>query len=247
MIDLRTLPRWAVLLLFASSIQTAARESAEPDAGAASDPLVVACTAVTDPGAEAACQRAIDSGTWQGAEAAWAWNNLGLARAAAKRFPAAIEAYSQAIALDPGFAPAWSNRGNAHAALNDLLPAFEDHDKAVALDPAYVAARHNRGVDYEELGRYKEALADYRAVIEMAPSHRGAHVGIATANCKRGRVKASAEAHLVAINRGVITAVEMQERLRDDGFYKGAIDGIFGRGSRAALRAWTRKGCLPPA
>ena len=35
--------------------------------------------------------------------------------------------------------------------------------------------------------------------------------------------------------------------LQAEGFYKGAIDGLFGKGSRAALWAWTRNGCLAGA
>ncbi len=197
--------------------------------------------------AAAQCSALISAKTTPPADLAWAYNNRGLARAAIGDYLRAIEDYTRALALNPGYAPALSNRGNAHAALGDLLAALGDHSRAIELDPDYVAAWHNRGVDHEELGQYKNALEDYRQTISLAPDHKGSHVGLATANCKLGRVQTSAKARLAAIEKGLLDAVEMQELLKAEGFYRGPIDGIFGKGSRAALRAWTRKGCLAGA
>ena len=180
-------------------------------------------------------------------EQVWALNNRGLAHAARGDYLRAIADYDRALELMPDHAPTLSNRGNAHAVLGDMLKALADHDRAVALDPGYVAAWHNRGVDHEELGQYRNALKDYRKAISLAPDHRGSHVGLATANCKLGRVKASAEARLAAIRKGLLDPTEMQELLQAEGFYKGPIDGLFGKGSRAALWAWTRQGCLAAA
>ena len=209
---------------------------------------VMSCQDLSDPvAAVSACGQAIAGGAWQGQDLAWAHNNRGLAHAAQGDLLAAIKDYDRAIELAPGYAPAYSNRGNARAVLGDMIRAHEDHEKALALDPGYVAAWHNRGVDREELGRYRDALEDYRKVISMAPDHRGSHIGLATANCKLGRVKASAEARLRAIEKGLLDATDMQLLLQAEGHYKGAIDGIFGKGSRAALWAWTRKGCLAGA
>lgn len=210
--------------------------------------LVASCTSLALPQqAERACRAAIDSGLWQGAKLAWAWNNLGLARAAQGDMLRAVSAYSRALRLDPNYAPALSNRGNAHAALGDMLPALDDHTKATEIDPTYTAAWHNRAVDLEELGRYREALDGYRKVLKLDPAHPGAHVGLATSSCKLGRIKSSAQARISAVAKGHIDPKRMQALLQARGFYKGAIDGIFGKGSRAAVWAWTRKGCLPPA
>lgn len=206
------------------------------------------CQDLSDPQATIhACTQAIESGEWQDDAVAWAFNNRGLAHASLGDMLRAIADYDRALALDAEYAPAYSNRGNARAVLGDMIRAHEDHEKALALDPSYVAAWHNRGVDREELGRYRDALEDYRKAISLAPDHRGSHVGLATANCKLGRVKASAEARLRAIEKGLLDATEMQLLLQAEGFYRGPIDGIFGKGSRTALWAWTRTGCLAGA
>jgi len=65
----------------------------------------------------------------------------------------------------------------------------------------------------------------------------------AAAYCALGEVEASVEDRLRLLELGRFSARELQEFLKDRGFYEAAIDGIFGRGSRAALRAWTEAGC----
>lgn len=220
----------------------------------------VAVVAILVPGAASAdagaCQdiarplRAIAACTAEikkGGDVAWALNNRALARERAGDPLGAFADFDRAIAESPDFAPAWNNRGTLHARLGSLLEALADHERALALEPDYVAARHNRAVDLEELGRYAEALDAYRAVSTAAPDHLGSRLGQASASCKLGRVNASAEARLGALADGLLDARTLQIRLRDEGFYRGPIDGLFGKGSRAALGAWTRAGCLPGA
>ncbi|MEM9059921.1 MAG: tetratricopeptide repeat protein [Pseudomonadota bacterium] len=193
------------------------------------------------------CTSAIESGLWSDAQLAWAFNNRGLSYAAKGALLDALRDYGRAIELAPDHPAAWMNRGNAHAVLGDLLAALADHNKALELAPENASVWHNRGVTHEELGEHENALADYRKAIELDPTHRGSHIGLATANCKLSRVKASSAARLRLVEQGLVPAVEMQEILQREGFYRGPIDGIFGKGSRAALRAWTRKGCLAHA
>ena len=202
------------------------------------------CTDLTNPiRAMSACTAEIQ----RNANAAWAFNNRGLARRAAGDPLGALADFDKAIALRPDFAAAYNNRGTLHADLGDLLPALADHERALALEPGYVAAMHNRAVDLEELGRLTQALEAYQAVRRADPAHGPSRIGIATVTCKLGRIKASGDARLAAIQGGALEAAAMQRILRDEGFYRGPIDGIFGKGSRAALRAWTRQGCLPRA
>lgn len=241
---------WILAGLLMAGASAQGKEAANPSVAPApvADPMVRDCQAIGTPAsALAACQTAIASGKWTGRDLAWAWNNLGLAHATERRFLAAITAYTKAVALDPDYAPALGNRGNAHAALGDLIPALADHDRVVALTPDDASAWHNRGADHEDMGQYKKALADYDQAIKLDPRHRGAHIGRATANCKLGRTKTSAKHRLAAITKGLVDPTEMQLVLQKEGFYRGKIDGIFGKGSRAALRQWTRKGCLPGA
>ena len=201
------------------------------DACNTSQPDLTACTAV------------IEGANGQDSDLAWAYNNRGIAHAARGDLLRAIADYSRAIELAPDHPAAWSNRGSAHAFLGDLLPALADHEQALELAPENASAWHNRGVDLEELGQHRKAISDYQRAIQLDPRHLGSHIGLATANCKLGRIKTSARARLALIDKGLMQAIQLQKILQDDGFYKGPLDGKFGKGSRAALRAWTRKGC----
>ncbi|MDI9633705.1 MAG: tetratricopeptide repeat protein [Methanolinea sp.] len=81
------------------------------------------------------------------------WNALGSTYASQLRWDAAVDAYSRAIALDPGFARAYFNRGKAYAALGHYDEAIADYERAMALDralsavvePFLEAAARNRG------------------------------------------------------------------------------------------------------
>lgn len=227
-----------------ASYSRAATEVASEDASDEAV-LVRACSDAAT-GIEA-CTAAIESGRWHGDTLAWAFNNRGLAQARRGALLEALADYGRAILLAPEHPAAWLNRGNAHSVLGDLHAALRDHEQALALDQQNASAWHNRGVTHEELGEHKKALSDYRKAISLDPEHRGSHVGMATANCKLSRVNASSAARLALVEKGLIPAIEMQELLQREGFYRGPIDGIFGKGSRAALRAWTRKGCLAHA
>lgn len=215
--------------------------TADEPAVAVAVPDTVACD--NDTPDLAACAAIIDGAKGQDSDLAWAYNNRGIAHAASGDFLNAIADYTSAIELAPDHPAAWSNRGSAYAFLGDLLPALADHEKALELAPTSASAWHNRGVDFEELGEHRKALADYQRAIALDPDHLGSHVGLATANCKLGRIKTSAKARLALIDKGLMPAIQLQQILKNDGYYKGPLDGVFGKGSRAALRAWTRKGC----
>ncbi|MEM7210589.1 MAG: tetratricopeptide repeat protein [Pseudomonadota bacterium] len=204
--------------------------------------LVLKCQRA-DTGVEG-CTAAIQSGYWQGDALAWAYTNRGLAHAATGQMLSAIADHSEAIKLRPDDPAGWTNRGNAHAVLGDLFAALKDHEMALDLAPTSASAWHNKAVDLEELGRHREALEGYRKALALDPGHRGSHLGLATASCKLSRVNASVKARLSMLERGLLDARAFQQQLKQDGFYGGPLDGLFGKGSRAALRAWTRKGCL---
>jgi tetratricopeptide (TPR) repeat protein len=52
------------------------------------------------------------------------------------RFAGAIADYTQAIALDPKYAPAYYNRGLAWEKKNDLPEALADFEKFAEVDPS---------------------------------------------------------------------------------------------------------------
>ena len=145
--------------------------------------------------------------------------------------------------LDPNYAVGFNNRGNVRAAMGDLEGAVADHTRAIELDPEYSHAFYNRGADFEELGDAEAALRDYDRALAAEPDYTLARVSRAAVNCGLGNIDATVEDQLALLELGHFTAKQMQEYLKDRGFYSSRIDGIFGRGSRAALRRWVEAKC----
>jgi tetratricopeptide (TPR) repeat protein len=146
---------------------------------------------------------------------------------------------------------AYYNRGIAYFKLGEHAQAIEDFDQALRLDPGYAYAYNGRGAAYNALawelyleGRNAEALADVDRALADRPDSAGiidtrAHVLAALG--RRGEALAEFER---AMQAGKADFVRFyQEALAGHGYYKGAIDGAYGAGTRAALAACLDAGC----
>ena len=60
----------------------------------------------------------------------------------------AIEDYSRAIEIKPGYADAYNNRGIAYNSLGNYRQAIEDYNRAIEIKPDFADAYYNRGVVY---------------------------------------------------------------------------------------------------
>jgi len=192
------------------------------------------------------CTRLIEETELNNAELAWAHNNRGLAYQAIERYDKAITEFNLALTLAPENAAAYNNRANTYAYRGDLERALADHSRAIELDPDYAHAYYNRGADHEELGDLEAAVADYGRAFEADPDYAPALSARASLNCELGNHDAAVEDHALIVERGFVEAEEMQRRLKAAGHYAGKIDGVFGPGSRRALRNWTEAGCPEP-
>ncbi len=92
-------------------------------------------------------------------------------------YQAAIEDFTQAIALDSQNALAYNKRGDAFYQLGDYEQAKADSSKAIELNPQNANAYYDRGFALYELGKYKEAIADYTKAIELNPDNVYAYYG----------------------------------------------------------------------
>ncbi|NIS79510.1 MAG: tetratricopeptide repeat protein [Anaerolineales bacterium] len=82
----------------------------------------------------------------------------------------AIEAYTEAIAINPDFADAYLNRGVAYSEKGDFDQAIVDYNKAIEINPQFADAYSNRGVAYAVTGQYDQALVDLDKAIELDAS-----------------------------------------------------------------------------
>jgi tetratricopeptide (TPR) repeat protein len=83
----------------------------------------------------------------------------------------AVEDYTAAIALSPGYTHAFNNRGIAYDQLGQHDSAIKDFSMAISLKPDYVEAYANRGVGYRGMGLYDMALNDFNKAIDINPNY----------------------------------------------------------------------------
>ncbi|KAI0110179.1 hypothetical protein F4814DRAFT_451154 [Daldinia grandis] len=85
---------------------------------------------------------------------------------ASKDYPAAIDLYTQALALHPRNAIYLSNRAAAYSAARDHASARADAETAVSIDPKYTKAWSRLGLARFALGDAKGSMEAYRQGIE---------------------------------------------------------------------------------
>lgn len=127
------------------------------------------------------------------AEQAEAW----FARATAldedpAQWEAAVAAYEQVVAADPGFAAGWNNLGLLHHRMGSYERAGECYRAALEADEACYQAAYNLGSLTEDLGDLPRAIVWYRRSLELAPAYADAHFNLAAVLAKSGRPREAA-------------------------------------------------------
>jgi tetratricopeptide (TPR) repeat protein len=82
----------------------------------------------------------------------------------------AIADYTQAIKLNPNFAPAYKDRGTAYSFSGDYDKALADFNQALRLNPNDPTVYQGRGNIYSFQGDDTRALADYNRSINVSPN-----------------------------------------------------------------------------
>jgi tetratricopeptide (TPR) repeat protein len=100
------------------------------------------------------------------------WARKGQVLRRMDRHEEALEAYENALQLDPRYAWAWNGKGLAYAALDRWPEALECYEQAVKHDDASdVWFLHNQGAALIELERYVEAIHVLDQALETDPQH----------------------------------------------------------------------------
>jgi len=106
----------------------------------------------------------------------------------------AIEAYTQAIALDGSDHVFYSNRSAAFLSKGDGLNALNDAEKCVSISPQWPKGFSRKGAALHALKRYDEAISVYESGLLIAPNDSGLKGGLeevkkakVAANPNRGR------------------------------------------------------------
>ncbi len=114
------------------------------------------------------------------------WNAIGIARADAGEPERAVEAFEQALRIDPKNAVAWQNIGLTRVHANRPQEALAAFDRAFALNERLPRAWNGRGAALEELGRHGEALESWKRALELDPQQFEALLNIGIVAMEQG-------------------------------------------------------------
>lgn len=87
----------------------------------------------------------------------------------AGKFPAAIEAFTKAIALDPRAAANYNNRANSYSSIGEHHKALADFAEAIRRSPRDDIYLANRAATYGVMQNYPAAEADLQAALAINP------------------------------------------------------------------------------
>ncbi len=122
-----------------------------------------------------------------------------------RNYEESIEAFTQAIEMDPELKLAVMSRGSAYFKLDRLDEARSDFDRVVEIDPTNARAYHLRGLVNDKSGDHQSALADFSKAIDIDPGYGAAYYSRANLHAKLGSADLAAEdiqmaTHLTEVN-----------------------------------------------
>jgi len=114
--------------------------------------------------------------------------------------PAAKDAVTKALALNPGHAQVHQVHGWTLFAAGQFDEAIAAYDRALALDPKSFVIMTESGWPYGYLGKHEIALERYRAALEIAPGFALAQFDVGWALQRMGRLEEAIEAYEEALS-----------------------------------------------
>lgn len=99
----------------------------------------------------------------------------------AKQFDEAIQAYTEAINIDPKEHVFFSNRSAAYLSKGDAMNALNDAERCVTLNASWAKGYSRKGAALHALRRYDDAISAYQSGLGVAPSDDGLKSGLADA------------------------------------------------------------------
>jgi S1-C subfamily serine protease/Tfp pilus assembly protein PilF len=107
-----------------------------------------------------------------------AYFNIGFCYEKLRAYTKAVEAYKQAIHINPNDAIAYNNLGGAYMNLRLYKDAIEAYKQAIRIDPNNPTAYRFLGSAYMSLSLYKDAIEAYTQAIRIEPDNALAHLDL---------------------------------------------------------------------
>lgn len=156
----------------------------------------------------------------------------------------AIADYTEIVGLNPQDAWAYNRRGNVHARLGQYQQAIEDNKRAVHLEPESEDTRNSLAWTYYLAGRNSEALPEARNAVGLDDTKAEIIDTLAHILTDMGQTEEGYQEFLRSAQvGGRERIIEIQEALKERGYYRGSVDGIMGQSTRSALLACVTARC----
>jgi predicted Zn finger-like uncharacterized protein len=112
---------------------------------------------------------------------------LGLILKGAGKAPEALEAWKQAVKLDPGYADAWEAMGQVYLDAGRYKDATAAFEAALKADPARAGVHALIGDAQSQAGRWNQAIASYGAALKADPNLPGVYYRLGRAHSEMGQ------------------------------------------------------------
>lgn len=116
-----------------------------------------------------------------------AWYILGIAYKKVDQTAKAIDAYQQALRIDPEDAGAWFNLGFAYGKAGQTAKAIEAYQQALRIDPEHANAWLGLGFSYGMVGQHAKAIDAHQQALRINPEHAEAWLGLGAAYAVSGQ------------------------------------------------------------
>jgi len=143
---------------------------------------------------------------------AFSWCNKGFILDYQRKYDEAIDAYDEAIELDPNYAKAWNSKGITLSKQNKLNEGIKCFDEATRLDPNYADAWKNKGIVLYGQGKYDEAVKAFDEATKIDPKMIIAWNNKGNALGKQGKFVEAIEAYDEAIRIDPKNAVAQKNK-----------------------------------
>jgi len=145
----------------------------------------------------------VTAGHWaqqqKGPQTAGEWSIVGMALGEQNQWPAAVDAFKEAIRLKPNFVEAYNNLGFAFAVLGMNPEAIKAHQQAIKVKPDFVAAHFNLAFVYAAGGRLTDAADEFKQATKIDPSWDVAQYHLGFVCTQLGRWSEAVEAFKQAV------------------------------------------------
>ena len=132
-------------------------------------------------------------------QSAIAWYDLGHAYTLSGQDAKSIEAYQQALRIDPEYAEAWYSLGYSYLLSGQFAKSIEASQQAVRINPEYANAWNNLGVAYGKSGLTAKEIEAYQQALRIDQDQVNAWHNLGVAYGKSGQFAKSIEASQQAV------------------------------------------------